>query len=59
MIEHQVALLVRPPDFGRDDARYDEAMEAWARRLAKAVKAGVLDEARADLVWRSEVSRGA
>ena len=59
MIEHQIELLLRPPDVDRDDPRHATVMRAWARRLANAVKAGVVEQKLADAVWRRSVHRAA
>ena len=59
MLEHQAELVLARPDVHRADARYEPAMSAWARRLANAVKAGVVDERRAWLALEREVRRAA
>jgi hypothetical protein len=40
----QAEIVLTPPDVDPADARYAGAVEQWARRLARAVKAGIVDE---------------
>ncbi len=48
-LEHQAELVLTPPDLDPDlnDAARTAALEAWAERLAVAVKAGVISEGEA------------
>ena len=59
VIAWQVELTLRRPDVDPSDQRYPSAMKAWARRLANAVNAGVIDAMIADTAWRKAVARAA
>lgn len=59
LLEHQADLVLAPPDVDRDEARYEGAMTAWARRLAVAVRAGIVSERQARSVWERVKSRAA
>jgi hypothetical protein len=58
-IDQQADLALRPPDVQRDDPNWGPRMTAWAERLARAVKAGVVGAHRARAALEREVTRAA
>lgn len=59
MLEHSARLVLVPPDIDVDHPAYDTVMKAWAERLARSVKAGLVDRHVADAAWRRTVRRSA
>jgi len=58
--EFQAELVCRRPDVDPAAANYDAAIVAWAERLARAVNAGLIDDATARRVLgRCEVAHAA
>jgi hypothetical protein len=57
MCRWQAELTLRLPDIDPDDQRYDNAMTAWAQRLARAVNAQLITEAKARLALARAKSR--
>lgn len=55
LLEDQAELVLEPPDVDPSSTGYELARRAWAERLARAVQAGVIDEASA----RAALTRGA
>jgi hypothetical protein len=51
-LEHQIDLLLTPPDIDPDDIRYEARITAWAQRLARGVVAGLITEQQANHATR-------
>jgi hypothetical protein len=51
-LEHQVQLLLAPPDIHPDDINLEVRMDAWNDRLVNGVEAGLITERQADSAWR-------
>jgi hypothetical protein len=56
MRAHQAELLMTPPDVDPADVGRDAALEAWARRLAIGVKAGIVTERAARAALNKEIA---
>jgi hypothetical protein len=52
----QAEMTLTPPEVDPADRTYDDRMKAWAQRLERAVKAGLIDRDRADRAWRRAVT---
>jgi hypothetical protein len=52
MRKWQAEKVLEAPDVDVEDERYDNAFDAWAERLAVAVKAEIITDTQADLAWR-------
>lgn len=59
MIDHQVELVLAPPDVDLDDQRRSDMLAGWADRLWVAVEAGLIVRRQAEQVLQREVLRGA
>lgn len=57
MVEHQAAMVLRPPGSHAASSEYVFKMEAWSERLFRAVDSGLIDLRAADAAWRREVGR--
>ena len=56
MAAWQADKVLTPPDVDENDVRRPAALHAWARRLAVAVEAGIIDERDARRAWNRAVS---
>lgn len=52
-IDHQIDLLLTPPDVDPDDITFDAKIEAWAERLARGIKSGLITKQQAEAAARS------
>lgn len=50
--EHQIDLVLTPPDVDPDDAGYEDRMLGWAERLKVAVDAELITTDQAAVAWR-------
>jgi len=57
MVDHQAAMVLRPPTIQPTSSDYLAHMQAWSERLLRAVEAGLVDADAADAAWRREVGR--
>lgn len=52
-LEHQIDLLLTPPDVHPDDATYDNKMRGWVARMRVGAEAGLITDQQAQAAFRS------
>jgi hypothetical protein len=55
MLKHQAELVLRPPDIDPTDKRYNETMTAWADRMVRACRAGIITRDEGQRVWSTTI----